>query len=59
MKFYLKKLANGRVFLSQIEPSKDEELIKTIDADAWIAAREKAEKVPDIYHNPGYGYFTH
>jgi hypothetical protein len=59
MKFYLKQLPNGRVYLSQIEPKKEEGVIKVIDADEWIKAREivhKKESELGIVPNPGYGY---
>lgn len=56
MNFYLKKLPSGRVYLSQIAPTKNEELIQTIDAEKWIKAREK---VPSDYYKrvEGEGYF--
>lgn len=56
MKFFLKQLPNGRVYLSQIKPKEEEVCLREIDADMWIKAREKV-KDPEIYHNPGYGYF--
>lgn len=55
MKFYLKRLPSGRIYISQIAPTEAEDVIQEIDADKWIAARET---VSDLYeHRPGYGYF--
>lgn len=57
MKFYLKQLPNGRIYLSQITPTEKEEVLEEIDAEAWIAAREEIH--PDKYvHVQGHGYFT-
>lgn len=56
MRFYLKQLPSGRVYLSQIVPTKDEVVLDEIDADSWIRARER---VPDQYYEQrwGYGFF--
>ena len=56
MNFYLKRLPTGRIYLSQIEPTKDEEVLKVVDAEAWIKARET---IPyGLYeHREGHGYF--
>lgn len=57
MKFYLKQLPNGRIYLSQITPTEKEEVLEEIDAEAWIAAREEIH--PDKYvHVQGHGYFA-
>ena len=59
MKFYLKKLPTGRVYLSQIEPVKGEVVLKEVDADAWIYARSQIYKIEQslgIAHDYGYGY---
>ena len=61
MNFYLKKLPNGRVYLSQIEPKKDEEVLKVVDAEMWIKAREQVVKLEaslGIAHDYGYGYIV-
>ncbi len=55
MKFYLKKLPTGRVYLSQVTPKDSETVLQEIDAEMWIRAREKVN-APNIYHNPGYGF---
>ena len=59
MNFYLKKLPNGRVYLSQIEPTKHEEVLKVVDAEMWIKAREQVSKLEHslkLFPDPGYGY---
>lgn len=57
MRFYLKQLPSGRVYLSQIVPTKDEVVLDEIDADSWIRARER---VPDQYYEQrwGHGFFN-
>ncbi len=57
MLFYLKRTSSGRVYLSQIKPVKEEDVIEEIDAEKWIKAREKI--YPDAYeHREGHGYFA-
>lgn len=57
MIFYLKRTASGRVYLSQIKPVKEEDVIKEIDAEKWIKAREKINS--DFYeHREGHGFLA-
>lgn len=59
MKFYVKRLPSGRVYLSQISPSDSEELVSEIDAEAWIAAREslRPHGIETFEHSPEHGYY--
>ena len=59
MKFYLKRNAKGRVYISQIEPDFEvEEAIGEIDAENWIKAREttRTEGHEQFTHHYGHGY---
>jgi len=58
MLFYVKKLSTGRVYLSQEEPTKEEDVLETVEAETWLAAREKL--APNGFEKytprPGYGF---
>lgn len=55
MKFFIKKLPDGRIYLSQIPPTNSETVLKEIDAETWIKARERVNG--PYYPVEGYGYF--
>jgi hypothetical protein len=57
MKFYLKRLPAGRIYVSQIAPTESEEVLQELDADSWISARAM---VPSDFmeHREGHGYFA-
>ena len=58
MTFYVKRLPDGRVYMSQIAPTDSEEVLSEVDADTWIAGREKLRPsgIETYVHRFGYGY---
>ena len=57
MKFYLKKLPTGRVYISQIAPLDSEEVLQEIDAEKWIKAREEVLSMA-FEQREGHGFFA-